>query len=231
MAIRSRSKSFGLGNVFSNAEQMFSLPFATEADINSFMYSSITPQQARGLRAGGYFMMFVGLLSVFGWAGAIQAYYVTEHQWPAASATVYSITEQSKEVQPPSSRQHSYQVFWMEFLVILDLPQSQCPGATVPMTTTEPQCRGEVSTPHSRSRADAIDWATRHPRGSRITVHYDPQSRRMALGGESVFNIYPWKKIFITALILLAAVLMIRSGRGSSANPQNPSGIPEIKEE
>jgi len=201
------------------------------ADNNSFMYSSITPQQALGLRLGGYFAMFVGLLTVFGWAGAIQDYYVTEHQWPAASATVYSITERSKEVQPPSIRQHNYQVFWMEFLVILDLPQGQCPGAMVPMTTTEPQCRGEVATPYSRSRTDAIDWAARHPRGSRMTVHYDPQSRRMALGGESVFNIYPWGKIFITALILLGAVLMIGAGRRSSTRPQNPSGIPEIREE
>ena len=201
------------------------------ADNNSFMYSSITPQQASGLRLGGYFMMFVGLLTVFGWAGAIQDYYVTEHQWPAASATVYSITERSKEVQPVSTRQRNYQVFWMEFLVILDLPQNQCPGTMVPMTTTEPQCRGEVGTPHSRSRADAIDWATRHPRGSRITVHYDPQSRRMVLGGESVFNIYPWGKIFITAMILLGAVLMIGAGRRSSTRSQNPSGIPEIKEE
>ena len=201
-----------------------------EADNNSFMYSSITSQQATGLRMGGYFAMFVGLLTVFGWAGAIQDYYVTEHQWPAASATVYSITERSKEVQPVSTRQRNYQVFWMEFLVILDLPQSQCPGVMVPMTTTDPQCRAEVDTPHSRSRADAMDWATRHPRGSRITVHYDPQSGRIVLGGESVLNIYPWAKIFMTAMILLAAVLMIRAGR-RSAHPQIPYGVPEIKEE
>jgi hypothetical protein len=201
-----------------------------EADNNSFMHSSITLQQATGLRMGGYFAVFVGLLTVFGWAGAIQDYYVTQHQWPAASATVFSITERSKEVQPVSTRQRNYQVFWMEFLVILDLPQGQCPGAMVPMTTTEPQCRGEVNTPDSRSRADAMDWATRHPRGSRITVHYDPQSGRIVLGGESVLNIYPWGKIFMTAMILLAAALMIRAGR-RSARPQPPYGVPEIKEE
>jgi hypothetical protein len=195
------------------------------------MFSSITPQQANGLRVGGYFFMFVGLVSVFGWAGAIQDYYVTEHQWPAASATVYSITERSKEVEPVSTRQRNYQVFWIEFLVILDLPQGQCPGTMVPLTTPEPQCSGEVTTPHVRSRADAIDWAKRHPRGSKIIVHYDPQSGRMALGGESVFNIYPWGKIFTTVIILIVAAFMIGAGRRRSPRPQDPSGIPEVKEE
>lgn len=82
-------------------DRYFSLAFYRDALIIALsMYSSITPQQANGLRVGGYFMMFVGLLTVFGWAGAIQDYYVTEHQWPAASATVYSLTERAKEVQP-----------------------------------------------------------------------------------------------------------------------------------
>jgi|ERR1041385_1621950 hypothetical protein len=195
------------------------------------MFSSITSQQANGLRLGGYFAVFIGLLSVFGWAGAIQDYYVTEHQWPAASATVYSITERSKEVQPVSTRQRNYQVFWMEFLVILNLPQDQCPGNMVPLTTPEPQCSGEVTTPHVRLRADAIEWAKRHPQGSTLTVHYDPQSRRMALGGESVFNIYPWRKISITAMILIVAVLMIVAGRRRSVVAQDAHGIPQIKEE
>src|ERR1041385_3264075 len=120
------------------------------------MFSSITSQQANGLRLGGYFAVFIGLLSVFGWAGAIQDYYVTEHQWPAASATVYSITERSKEVQPVSTRQRNYQVFWMEFLVILNLPQDQCPGNMVPLTTPEPQCSGEVTTPRSEEHTSEL---------------------------------------------------------------------------
>jgi hypothetical protein len=53
---------------------------------------------------------------------------VMEHRWPAASATVYSIREDSEEVKPSRARQHNLQVFWVEFLVILDLPKAQCPG-------------------------------------------------------------------------------------------------------
>ncbi|HEX3153218.1 MAG TPA: hypothetical protein VHV32_01275 [Candidatus Angelobacter sp.] len=195
------------------------------------MFSSITPQQASGLRLGGYLLLFIGLVSVFGWAGAIQGYYVTEHQWPAASAIVYSITERSKEVQPPSTRQRNYQVFWIEFLVVLDLPQGQCPGIMVPLTTPEPQCRGEVTTPHVRLRADAMDWAKRHPRGSTLIVHYDPQTRRMALGGESILDIYPWRKMSTTAMIFIVAALMIVAGRWRLTVPQKASHIPEIKEE
>lgn len=154
-----------------------------------------------------------------------------EHEWPAASATVYSMREDSREVKPVSTRQRNYQVFWMEFLVVLDLPQAQCPGSMVPLTAQEPQCTGTVKTPEVQSRADAIDWVKRHPRDSKVVVHYDPQSDRMVFGGESIFNIYPWMKIIFTAVILTVAVLMIKAGRRRLVRPQYPPGIPEVKEE
>lgn len=154
-----------------------------------------------------------------------------EHQWPAASATVYSMRENSREVQPASTRQRNYQVFWIEFLVVLDLPQGQCPGSMVPLTTQEPQCTGTVKTPEVQSRADAVEWVSRHPRDSKVIVHYDPQGDRMAFGGESIFNIYPWNKISITAVILIVAALMIKAGRRQSALPQYPQGVPTVKEE
>ena len=195
------------------------------------MSSSITPAQASGLRAAGYLAVFIGLMSALGWINVIRQDYVMEHQWPAASATVYSIRENSREFKPVSTRQRNYQVFWMEFLVILDLPQGQCPGSMVPLTSQEPQCTGTVNTPEVKSRADALDWVRRHPRGSKVTVHYDPQSDRMAFGGESIFNVYPWDKITITTVILIVAVLMIKAGRRQSALPQYPQGVPAVKEE
>jgi hypothetical protein len=195
------------------------------------MSSFITPQQATGLRAAGYLAFLIGFLSAFGWIGTIRDYYVMEHQWPAASATVHSMREDSREVRPSSTRQRNFQVFWMEFLVVLDLPQGQCPGPMVPLTTQEPQCTGTVKTPEVESRADAVSWATRHPRDSKVIVHYDPQSERMTFGGESIFNIYPWTKITFTAVILIVAALMIKAGRRQSTLPQYPQSVPEIKEE
>jgi hypothetical protein len=195
------------------------------------MSSSITPQQASGLRAAGYLAFLIGLLSAFGWMNVIRQDYVMEHQWPAASATVHSMREDSREVRPSSTRQRNFQVFWMEFLVVLDLPQGQCPSPMVPVTTQEPQCTGTVKTPEVESRADAVSWATRHPRDSKVIVHYDPQSERMTFGGESIFNIYPWTKITFTAVILIVAALMIKAGRRQSALSQYPQSVPEIKEE
>ena len=154
-----------------------------------------------------------------------------EHQWPAASATVYSMREESREVRPNSTRQRNFQVFWMEFLVVLDLPQGQCPGSMVPLTSEEPQCTGTVKTPEVKSRADALDWVKRHPRGSKVTVHYDPQSDRIAFGGESIFNIYPWDKITISVVILIIAVFVIKAGRRNPTLPQYPQGVPVVKEE
>jgi hypothetical protein len=195
------------------------------------MSSSITPARASGLRAAGYLAFIIGLLSSLGWINTIRQDYVMEHQWPAASATVYSIREDSREVKPNSTRQRNFQVFWMEFLVVLDLPQGQCPGSMVPLTREEPQCTGTVKTPEVKSRADALDWVKRHPRGSKVTVHYDPQSDRMAFGGESIFNIYPWDKITISAVILIIAVFVIKAGRRNPTLPQYPQGVPVVKEE
>jgi hypothetical protein len=195
------------------------------------MASSITPQQATGLRAAGYLAFLIGLLSALGWMNVVRQDYVMEHQWPSASATVYSMRENSREVRPASTRQRNYQVFWMEFLVVLDLPQGQCPGSMVPLTTQEPQCTGTVKTPEVKSRADAVEWVRRHPQGSKVIVHYDPQSQRMAFGGESIFNIYPWNKIVFTAVMLIVAALMIKAGRRHSTGTQYPTGIPQVKEE
>jgi hypothetical protein len=194
------------------------------------MSSSITPAQASGLRAAGYLASIIGLLSCVSWFNIIRQDYVMEHQWPAASGTVYSMREESREVKPVSTRQRNFQVFWMEFLVVLDLPQSQCPGSIVALTTQEPQCTGTVKTPEVKSRADALDWVKRHPRGSKVTVHYDPQSDRMVFGGESIFNVYPWDKITISAVILIVAALMIKAGRRKSTLPY-PQSIPVVKEE
>ena len=195
------------------------------------MSSSISPARASGLRAAGYLAFIIGLLSSLGWINIIRQDYVMEHQWPAASGTVYSMQEESREVKPNSTRQRNFQVFWMEFLVILDLPQGQCPGSMVPLTSAEPQCTATVKTPEVKSRADALDWVKRHPKGSKVTVHYDPQSDRMAFGGESIFNIYPWDKITISTVILIIAVFVIKAGRRNSTLPQYPQGVPVVKEE
>ena len=195
------------------------------------MSSSISPARASGLRAAGYLAFIIGLLSSLGWINTIRQDYVMEHQWPAASATVYSLHEESREVKPNSTRQRNFQVFWMEFLVVLDLPQGQCPGSMVPLTSEEPQCTGTVKTPEVKSRADALDWVKRHPRGSKVTVHYDPQSDRIAFGGESIFNIYPWDKITISVVILIIAVFVIKAGRRNPTLPQYPQGVPVVKEE
>jgi len=195
------------------------------------MSSSISPARASGLRAAGYLAFIIGLLSSLGWINTIRQDYVMEHQWPAASATVYSMREESREVRPNSTRQRNFQVFWMEFLVVLDLPQGQCPGSMVPLTSEEPQCTGTVKTPEVKSRADALDWVKRHPRGSKVTVHYDPQSDRIAFGGESIFNIYPWDKITISVVILIIAVFVIKAGRRNPTLPQYPQGVPVVKEE
>lgn len=105
--------------------------------------------------------------------------------------------------------------------MVLDLPRDHCPGNMVAATGQEEQCTGVVKTPEVRSRGDAIEWFSRHPRNSKLIVHYNAQSDRMVLGGESIFNIYPWDKIAITAICLLVAALMVAGARSRLALPED----------
>jgi hypothetical protein len=186
--------------------------------------------QARALLWAGRFFYVIAALSCIAWIGTVHDAYVIEHQWPAAPATVYSALENSQEVQPPSTRQHHYWVYWMEFLVALDLPPNQCPGNILVLANQEPKCTGTIDTPKSRSRLDAVDWVRRHPLNSRVIVHYDPQSHRMGLGGESILYTYPWRKIAITIMILAAAMLMVLFGRSglSFGKEDQMSAMPQL---
>ena len=100
---------------------------------------SVKQQQAQGLRLGGYFALFVALLSSINWLLIVHEDYVMEHLWPAASGIVYSATERSREVVPPSISSPHYEVYWIEFTVILDLPVAQYSGTVLDL---EGQHRG-----------------------------------------------------------------------------------------
>jgi hypothetical protein len=192
------------------------------------MDSSIAAAQARGLRTGAYLAFLIAGLSSLNWISTLRQDYVMEHQWPAAPATVHSMNEESRKVEPVSSSGHSYWVYWMEFLVVLDLPQSQCPGRMIALTSNEEQCTGTVKTPKYKSRADATAWHDRHPPNSRLMVHYDPQSGQIAFAGESIFNIYPWDKIGTTAVILVIAAALFIAARRRLAS-QESTEVPQTQ--
>lgn len=186
------------------------------------MDASIAAAQSRGLRAGAYLALLIAALSSLNWISILRQDYVMEHQWPAASGAVYSMSEESRKVEPVSSSGHSYWVYWMEFLVILDLPRDQCPGTMIALTGNEEQCTGTLKTPQYKARADATAWHYRHPPNSRLIVHYDAQSGQIAFAGESIFNIYPWDKIGTTAVIVVIAAALLIAARRRFASLESP---------
>jgi hypothetical protein len=177
-------------------------------------------QQAQGFRLGGYFALFVALLSSINWLMIVHENYVMEHQWPVASGTVYSAAEKSREVIPPSISSPHYQVYWIEFMVLLDLPEGRCPGTVLELEGQQ-RCTGEAKTPEERSRIGAEQWYVRHPRDSKVVVHYDTQSERMVLGGESSLYVYPWRKIATTFIIALVGAIMLAFGRNWATSPED----------
>ncbi len=188
------------------------------------MSSSQRAQQSGGVRLGGYFILVIAFLSSFNWLAILREDYVKEHQWPAASGTVYSIREDSRKVTSPSLRSHEYWVYWVEFFVVLNLPRGQCPGTMMALTRAEEQCTVEVKTPEVKSRANATRWLFRHRPDSQLTVHYDRATGRTWIGGESIFDIYPWDKIALTGIVLLVAVLMIAGAGYLRSGEEEQSG-------
>ncbi len=170
-----------------------------------------SPAAAR--RFAGYFALVIALLSTIQWIPVPFEDYVMEHRWPAASGIVVSRRENSREVQPASSRQHRYWVYWAEFDVTLSLPPDRCPGETTVINAQPAQCVVKVASPHTRSRANAIQWLVHHPLDSTMTVHYEAATGRAFAGGESIIDLYPWREIGLTATLAIVAAAFLALGR------------------
>jgi hypothetical protein len=194
--------------------------------------SASLSSRASALRLAGYFGLVIASLSTFQWITVIYQDYVMEHRWPAASGVIASRHENSREVQPPSTRSRRYWVYWAEFEITLSLPPDSCPGKATVLNAQPAQCVVNVASPHTRSRANAIQWLVHHPLDSIMTVHYDPATRRTFAGGESIIDLYPWHDIGLTAITAIVAAAFLVLGRklstaaGSPAvNPLNPLSI------
>jgi hypothetical protein len=184
--------------------------------------------QAAGLRYAGYFVLVIALLSTIQWISIPFEDYVMEHRWPAASGVVVGRHENQKEVQPPSIGQNRYWVYWAEFEVTLSIPLNQCPVGTTFVNRRPAQCIVEVTSPHRRSRANAIQWLVRHPLNSTMTVHYDRASGRAFAGGESIADLYPWREMGLTVIIAMMAAALLALARklpAISGNTQAPTPL------
>src|SRR5690242_4525528 len=189
------------------------------------MATPIGQDRGRAFRWAGYLLLLVAVLSSLDWLATIRRDYVMEHHWPAASGTIYSLTEESREVEPPSVRQRRYKVYWAEFNVALDLPPDRCPGDLMVLGSQQEECHGAARSPASKSPGAAFRWLGRHPVNSRVTVHYDLQERKLWIAGESVADLYPWDKILATIVLLaLSAVLFFIARKLSLADATDGPG-------
>jgi len=182
------------------------------------MPGSVDPNnQTRALRWAAYFVLVIAALSSINWLTTIRQAYIAEHQWPSAGGTVWQMREDSRTVKPPSSRSRDYSVYWAEFQVFLDVPLDRCPG-----DIWQGRCVGTVKTPDVKSRALAVQWFLRHPRDSKVTVHYDPQTARMVLGGEPISVSYPWHSIVTTMIFFAVSAGLLVWARVLSDRNQSP---------
>src|SRR5689334_15210657 len=176
--------------------------------MSSPMPTPISHDRGRAFRWAGYLFFVIALLSSLDWLATIRRDYVMEHHWPAASGTIYNLSEQSREVETPSIRnQRRYMVYWAEFNVALDLPPDRCPGDII-LLPQKQGCHGVARSPASTSPGAAFRWLGRHRVNSRVTVHYDLQERKLWIAGESVADLYPWDKILTTIVLLALSALL-----------------------
>ena len=95
----------------------------------------------------------------------------------------------------------------------LSLPPNHCPGETTVLNAQTAQCVVNVASPHTQSRANAIQWLVHHPLDSTMTVHYDAATGRTFAGGESIIDLYPWREMGLTAILAMVAAALLALGR------------------
>jgi hypothetical protein len=72
---------------------------------------------------------------------------------------------------------------------------------------------------------EAYAWKSRHWPGTQVRVHYQPYGEGLRFADESIGNIYPWKKIFVSFVILLVGFGIVRiARRQAELAPDSPPG-------
>jgi hypothetical protein len=165
---------------------------------------------AGSLRYAGYFAWFIGTVVAFHAVSIVREEYIAQHQWPIAPGEVISAEEKSGRNPGTSSSSTQY---FMRFTVEFDPPLDQC-GPGMYLTTVEgpTRCMGTLDTLEGSSDS-AYQWMRRHPVQSQIRVHYQPGGSGLRFAGESIADIYPWKEIFVTAVIFLVGFGIALLGR------------------
>ena len=86
------------------------------------------------------------------------------------------------------------------------------------------RCMGTFDTPEG-SYDDAYAWKSRHWPGSQVRVHYQPYGDGLRFADESIGNIYPWKKIFVSSVIFLVGFGIVGiARRQAELAPDSPPG-------
>jgi hypothetical protein len=187
------------------------------------MNGAKTPRgNASQLRLAGYFAWFIAaVLGINAFTITLQEY-IAQHRWPVASGQV-SLAEEKSRRNPSSSSRST--VYFIRFTVEFDPPLEQCgPGMLLTIVGGPTRCMGTFDTLEG-SQEDAYAWKSRHWPGSPVRVHYQPYGQGLRFADESIGNIYPWKKIFVTFVIFLVGFGFVRlARRQAELTPDSPPG-------
>jgi hypothetical protein len=168
-----------------------------------------------GLRYAAYFAWFVGALVGFHTLTIVRGEYIAQHRWPVASGEVTSAEEKSRRYPGTGSSPTQY---FERFTVEFDPPLDQCgPGMLLTIVGGPTRCLGTLDSLEGSSDS-AYQSLRRHPVGSKIRVHYQPRGTGLRFADESVADIYPWKKIFVTWVIFFVGSGLLRLARSQEEN-------------
>jgi hypothetical protein len=177
-----------------------------------------------GLRLGGCFLLFIGILVGLVTLRTVYREYVAQ-QWPITSGEVIWAEPKSRSL----SRSTAY---WTEYTVRLNLTEEQCGprDAWVLTTTGITECVGTFKTLEGSS-AEAYGWIRRHAKGSQAQFHYEPHGSGVRFAGESAADIYPWTKIFVVFAMCAVGFTLLQVAQRSlvGSEMQEAIGQDQIK--
>jgi hypothetical protein len=159
---------------------------------------------ARIYKGAAIFCVMIGVLAGIQPASNLFSEFQARRNWSAADGNILTVEQHSRyEHAAGQGTLSSWTVYWNEAQVEFAAPSGCNTGTTWSPVLAKPlSCIATLSSPQTKSWAEAQSWRQSHPLNTRVQVLYDPKGPGVRFADESVWDGSRWDKLFLSLGIL-----------------------------